>query len=174
MFNFNDNGIIVKDTTDPIVYSLDKIKWRLFTTLTFNQKTLCVPFKPKKIVAIEKTKILLNSLRGYFKISKRNYIFYCLYERNEANEIHLHLLISQKALKNINYFDLIEFITRKWDSLNDHVNVQKDIQLVDQKRIKQLTRYVSKRKASFREGINDLDYFIPKSFFREVISLSHN
>jgi len=174
MFNFNDNGIIVKDTTDPIVYSLNNIKLRLFTTLTFNQKALNEPFKPKKAVIIEKTKIFLNSLRAYFRISKRNYIFFCLYEKNQAHDIHLHLLFSQKALNNINYFDLLEFITRKWDALNLQEKVEKDIQLVNQSKIKNLTRYVSKRKANQKDGIIDLDYFIPKSFFKEIRYLSHN
>lgn len=172
MLNFYDGSRLIRDTTDPICYSLDRIKWRLFVTLTFNQNALKDPFRPKKAIILQKTKIFLNSLRGFFRISKRTYIFFCLYEKNEAQDIHIHLLLSEKAFKDINYFDIIEFITRKWDNLNQDECVQKDIQLINQDRVKQLTRYVSKRSASIKSGIRDLDYFIPNSFVKEIRGLS--
>jgi len=172
MFNIHDGFRVIKDTTDPIYYSLDKIKWRLFVSLTFSQKSLSSKVYPKSYIIKTKAKLLLNSLRGYFRIPKRKYIFYCLYEKSGSGDIHLHLLLSRKSLVNINYFYLVEFIQRRWNELNDGFDVQKDIQLVVQSKAKRLTRYLSKRKASVRTGIQDLEYYIPTSFIQEVRSFS--
>lgn len=174
MFNVHDGFKVIKDTTDPIYYSLDKIKWRLFVSLTFSQQCLSSKVYPKSYIIKSKAKLLLNSLRGYFRIPRRKYIFYCLYERNGSGDVHLHLLFSTKSLNNINYFYLVEFIQRRWNELNDGCDVQKDIQLVVQRKAKRLTRYLSKRKASYRTGIQDLEYYIPNSFIQEIRSFSDN
>jgi len=172
MFNVYDGFRIIKDTTDPICYSLDKITWRLFVSLTFSQKSFSSKVYPKSHIIKSKAKLLLNSLRGYFRIPKRKYIFYCLYEKNGSGDIHLHLLFSRKSLNNINYFYLVEFIQKRWNELNSGLDVQKDIQLVVQRKAKRLTRYLSKRKASYRTGIQDLEYYIPTSFIKEIRSFS--
>lgn len=167
MFNYYFNDYLIKDTTDPISYSLMKIDWRIFGTFTYNRKYfLKNDIKEKEMVSVC-PKMFFFALRSRFRIKKKNFELYYLNETDEMLKTHIHFLLSKKTLQNVNYFDLVEFCVVKWNSLNGLYNTQKDIQLIDTSRKENLVRYVCKRKTGIN-GIADNDYYMSKTLFRTL------
>jgi hypothetical protein len=169
MFNCYYNDYLIKDTTDPIFYSLLKVEWRLFCTFTYNRYF----FINNNINEEEMIKVIprrfFNSLRSYFHLKNKEFEFYCIHEKDLLLKTHIHFLVSKNCSEHINYFEFISFAVSKWNSLNGNFNTQKDIQLVNEATKKELVRYVSKRDFCPKQGIQDLDYYLSDGLKRRLI-----
>ncbi|NBP02612.1 MAG: hypothetical protein EBU90_21325 [Proteobacteria bacterium] len=171
MFNCYYNNRIIKDTTDPIYYSLMKVDWRFFCTFTYNKRFFIKnDIKEQEMLKVVPKKFF-NSLRSYFRLKNKELEYYCIHEKDDNLRTHIHCLISRNCAKHINYFDFINFTVSRWNSLNGGYNTQKDIQLVRQDKKQELVRYVSKRAFCPRQGIQDNDYFLSKGLFKSLIKM---
>lgn len=172
MFNFYYNDHFIKDTTDPIYYSLLKVDWRFFCTFTYYRYFFVKNKIPESEMIKVVPKMFFNATRAYFKLKNNDFQFYCIHEKDTLLKTHMHCLISSKCSKHINYFRFIEFAVGKWNSLNGDFNTQKDIRLVNYETKRDLVRYVSKRDFCPRNGIIDLEYFVSKGLKKELIKCS--
>lgn len=89
------------EKVDPLLYTLDRIDWKIMGTLTFAQEIYRANNEDAKISRKHYFNRLIEFLYKSNKTRRRNVCFYRTDEFGKFGEGHLHFLIAKKGLEYI-------------------------------------------------------------------------